>query len=107
MYRYSLINTYVCLFGYSVTGGGRYIPGSSTGVSGSGAADPFTGAGRYVPGSGQPAQPAVTPQVPSFTHGADPFTGQYTLQISHLKAVHVCSNYIIKYPNIINILKKA
>ncbi|XP_029462252.1 phospholipase A-2-activating protein isoform X2 [Rhinatrema bivittatum] len=47
------------------TGGGRYIPGSSSGpVTG---ADPFTGAGRYIPGS----------TADTVTLGeSDPFTGK-------------------------------
>ncbi|MEE6459049.1 hypothetical protein FKM82_000524 [Ascaphus truei] len=48
------------------TGGGRYIPGDSSG-SASGA-DPFTGGNRYVPGStSQPIYPGAA---------ADPFTGR-------------------------------
>nr|XP_008101669.1 PREDICTED: phospholipase A-2-activating protein isoform X2 [Anolis carolinensis] len=40
------------------TGGGRYVPGSSSAASEGLAADPFTGAGRYVPGSASdPAAP--------------------------------------------------
>ncbi|XP_051817408.1 phospholipase A-2-activating protein isoform X1 [Antechinus flavipes] len=33
------------------TGGGRYVPGSSSGSDMLAAADPFTGSGRYLPGS--------------------------------------------------------
>ncbi|XP_030050029.1 phospholipase A-2-activating protein isoform X1 [Microcaecilia unicolor] len=59
------------------TGGGRYIPGSSSEpVSG---ADPFTGAGRYIPGSGADT---VT------LGGSDPFTGKNAYQ-SATAAVNV------------------
>nr|XP_060618445.1 phospholipase A-2-activating protein [Anolis sagrei ordinatus] len=49
------------------TGGGRYVPGSSSSASEGLAADPFTGAGRYVPGS------ASDPAAP--LSGANPFAG--------------------------------
>ncbi|XP_006101297.2 phospholipase A-2-activating protein isoform X1 [Myotis lucifugus] len=49
------------------TGGGRYVPGSSSGSSNTmSAADPFTGAGRYVPGSAS---------IGATISGVDPFTG--------------------------------
>ncbi|XP_015277901.1 PREDICTED: phospholipase A-2-activating protein isoform X1 [Gekko japonicus] len=49
------------------TGGGRYVPGTSSGSSAEPAADPFTGTGRYVPGSASDTAAALS--------GADPFTG--------------------------------
>ncbi|ELT98127.1 hypothetical protein CAPTEDRAFT_160241 [Capitella teleta] len=49
------------------TGGGRYIPGSTSGSSNQGG-DPFTSAGRYVP-SAASTQESMLPM------GADPFTG--------------------------------
>lgn len=48
-------------------GGSRYVPGSESGTSQSGGADPFTGAGRYIPGS-------ATNDIGG-SGGADPFTG--------------------------------
>ncbi|XP_073492039.1 phospholipase A-2-activating protein [Aquarana catesbeiana] len=47
------------------TGGGRYIPGSSS--ASASAADPFTGGSRYVPGSSSNLVPSAV---------ADPFTGR-------------------------------
>ncbi|XP_054843324.1 phospholipase A-2-activating protein isoform X2 [Eublepharis macularius] len=49
------------------TGGGRYVPGTSSGSDAGPAADPFTGTGRYVPGSASDTAAALS--------GADPFTG--------------------------------
>lgn len=48
-------------------GASRYVPGSDSGTSQSGGADPFTGAGRYIPGS---AANNI-----GGSGGADPFTG--------------------------------
>ncbi|XP_048360052.1 phospholipase A-2-activating protein [Sphaerodactylus townsendi] len=49
------------------TGGGRYVPGTSSGTTAGSAADPFTGTGRYVPGSASDTASALS--------GVDPFTG--------------------------------
>nr|XP_034953362.1 phospholipase A-2-activating protein isoform X1 [Zootoca vivipara] len=64
------------------TGGGRYLPGSSSesreGLPG---ADPFTGTGRYVPGSASdPAAPAS---------GTDPFTGTGAYKLTIPKAENI------------------
>ncbi|XP_054583008.1 phospholipase A-2-activating protein isoform X3 [Eptesicus fuscus] len=63
------------------TGGGRYVPGSSSGSSNTlSAADPFTGAGRYVPGS---ASMGAT------ISGVDPFTGSSAYQSAASKTVNI------------------
>ncbi|KAM8962208.1 phospholipase A-2-activating protein [Pelodytes ibericus] len=61
------------------TGGGRYIPGSSSSLPS--AADPFTGGSRYVPGStSQSIYPAGT---------ADPFTGRNAYRSSSAQSPNV------------------
>uniref|UniRef100_A0A8C3WRU6 Phospholipase A-2-activating protein n=1 Tax=Catagonus wagneri TaxID=51154 RepID=A0A8C3WRU6_9CETA len=63
------------------TGGGRYVPGSSSGSSNTlPAADPFTGGGRYVPGSAD---------VGTMMAGVDPFTGNSAYQSAASKAVNI------------------
>ncbi|KAM9641354.1 phospholipase A-2-activating protein isoform 3-T3 [Trichechus inunguis] len=63
------------------TGGGRYVPGSSSGSSNAPpAADPFTGAGRYVPGSTSTGTPMA---------GADPFTGNSAYRSATSKIVNI------------------
>ncbi|XP_064147893.1 phospholipase A-2-activating protein isoform X2 [Loxodonta africana] len=63
------------------TGGGRYVPGSSSGPSNAlPAADPFTGAGRYVPGSTSMGTPVA---------GVDPFTGNSAYRSATSKIVNI------------------
>ncbi|XP_036290103.1 phospholipase A-2-activating protein isoform X3 [Pipistrellus kuhlii] len=63
------------------TGGGRYVPGSSSGSSSTlSAADPFTGSGRYVPGS---ASMGAT------ISGVDPFTGSSAYQSAASQTVNI------------------
>ncbi|XP_066474656.1 phospholipase A-2-activating protein [Tiliqua scincoides] len=62
------------------TGGGRYVPGSSSESNARLAADPFTGAGRYVPGS------ASDPAAP--LSGVDPFTGTNAYQSAKTENVY-------------------
>ncbi|XP_036187182.1 phospholipase A-2-activating protein isoform X2 [Myotis myotis] len=63
------------------TGGGRYVPGSSSGSSNAmSAADPFTGAGRYVPGSAS---------IGATISGVDPFTGSSAYQSAASKTVNI------------------
>ncbi|XP_070256908.1 phospholipase A-2-activating protein isoform X2 [Myotis yumanensis] len=63
------------------TGGGRYVPGSSSGSSNTmSAADPFTGAGRYVPGSAS---------IGATISGVDPFTGSSAYQSAASKTVNI------------------
>ncbi|XP_062985272.1 phospholipase A-2-activating protein [Elgaria multicarinata webbii] len=63
------------------TGGGRYVPGSFSGLNEGPAADPFTGTGRYVPGS------ASDPAVP--LSRADPFTGTSAYKSATAKAENI------------------
>uniref|UniRef100_A0A8D0E783 Phospholipase A-2-activating protein n=1 Tax=Salvator merianae TaxID=96440 RepID=A0A8D0E783_SALMN len=63
------------------TGGGRYVPGSSSGSSEGTAADPFTGSGRYVPGSTSASALALS--------GADPFTGTSAYKSVAAKAENI------------------
>uniref|UniRef100_A0A9L0RA27 Phospholipase A-2-activating protein n=1 Tax=Equus caballus TaxID=9796 RepID=A0A9L0RA27_HORSE len=63
------------------TGGGRYVPGSSSGSSNTlPVADPFTGGGRYVPGSAGTGT-AMT--------GVDPFTGNSAYRSASSKTVNI------------------
>uniref|UniRef100_A0A8C2NLP3 Phospholipase A-2-activating protein n=1 Tax=Capra hircus TaxID=9925 RepID=A0A8C2NLP3_CAPHI len=63
------------------TGGGRYVPGSSSGSSNTlPAADPFTGGGRYVPGSASMGTTMA---------GVDPFTGNSAYQSAASKTVNI------------------
>ncbi|XP_006737093.1 phospholipase A-2-activating protein [Leptonychotes weddellii] len=63
------------------TGGGRYVPGSSSGSSNTlPAADPFTGGGRYVPGSASMGTTMA---------GVDPFTGNSAYRSAASKTVNI------------------
>uniref|UniRef100_A0A667I8K2 Phospholipase A2 activating protein n=1 Tax=Lynx canadensis TaxID=61383 RepID=A0A667I8K2_LYNCA len=63
------------------TGGGRYVPGSSSGSANTlPAADPFTGSGRYVPGSASMGTTMA---------GADPFTGNSAYRSAASKTVNI------------------
>lgn len=66
---------------FTCTGGGRYVPGSSSGSSNTlPAADPFTGGGRYVPGSASMGTTMA---------GVDPFTGNSAYQSAASKTVNI------------------
>ncbi|XP_064410787.1 phospholipase A-2-activating protein [Latimeria chalumnae] len=69
--------------GYSdpLTGGGRYVPGSSSDGVQMGGADPFTGGGRYIPGSAT--------SLTGHSGGADPFTGESTYCSSASNAANI------------------
>ncbi|XP_004761843.1 phospholipase A-2-activating protein isoform X1 [Mustela nigripes] len=63
------------------TGGGRYVPGSSSGSSNTlPAADPFTGGGRYVPGSANMGTTMA---------GVDPFTGNSAYRSAASRTVNI------------------
>nr|KAF6486541.1 phospholipase A2 activating protein [Rousettus aegyptiacus] len=63
------------------TGGGRYVPGASSGSSNTlPAADPFTGGGRYVPGSASMGTTMA---------GVDPFTGNSAYRSATSKTVNI------------------